>query len=449
LTPYTGFGALADTRVPPEEVRELQHSLLRSHAAGAGAPLPRRLVRAMLAIRLSTVARGNSGVRPEVARRIAEMLNRDLVPVVPEIGSLGASGDLAQLAHTFLPLIGEGAYLDGGDGADLAPLSLGPKEGLALTNGTDAMLAAGVLAAADVAVLVSTADVVAALSVEALLGTDRPFAERVHALRPHPGQLASAANLRRLLAGSEVVASHRESHHAVQDAYSLRCTPQVHGACRDLAGWASAVFERELASTIDNPLVFVDTEEVVSGGNFHGEPLAFAHDSMAIALAEVGSISERRVNRLLDASLSRGLPAFLSRHSGLNSGLMLAQYTSAALVTELRLLAQPASIHSISTSAEQEDHVSMGWTAARQTMAAVEHCARVLGIELMAACQGLELRAPLRPGPAGGAVLALVRRSVPTLERDRALDGDIAECARLVRGGDVLAAARGAVGDIA
>ncbi|MHB8507293.1 MAG: histidine ammonia-lyase [Candidatus Dormibacteria bacterium] len=444
----TGFGALADTRIAPAQARQLQSSLLRSHAAATGPPLPAEVVRAMMAIRAATLARGNSGARPVVVRRIIEMLNLDLVPAVPAIGSLGASGDLAQLAHVFITLLGEGSFLDGRTLASvgLEPLELAAKEGLALTNGTDGMLAMGILVGQGLDYLLKTADLVAGLSVEALLGTDRAFAERVHALRPHPGQVASAANLRRVLAGSEVVASHHDSHHAVQDAYSLRCTPQVHGACRDLAAWASEVFERELASTIDNPVVFAEAGDVVSAGNFHGEPLAFAHDTRAMVLAELASISERRVNRLLDRNLSHGLPAFLSQDSGLNSGLMLTQYTSAALVTELRLLANPASIHSIATSAEQEDHVSMGWTAALKCGRGADLCARVLGIELIAACQGLELRAPLRPGPAGAAVLEALRARVPFLGPDRALDGDIEAAAELVRDGSILRAAEAAIG---
>ena len=444
----TGFGSLANTRIAPEEAEELQLALIRSHAAAVGAPLPREIVRGMMAIRCSMLARGRSAVRPQVVRAIAEMLNRDLVPEVPETGSLGASGDLAQLAHTFLPLIGEGRFLDGRSPAEagLSPLRLAPKEGLALLNGTDAMLSAGLLVSRRVANLLKTADVVAAMTVEGALGSSRPFQARLHEVRGQAGQLLSAANLAQLLDGSQIVASHRASNHAVQDAYSLRCTPQVHGAARDGAGFAAQQFGRELGAIIDNPLVFVDTEEVISGGNFHGEPLAFAHDMLAIVLAELASISERRLNRLLDPKLSQGLPPFLSRHSGLNSGLMLSQYTAAALVTELRLLAAPASVHSISTSAEQEDHVSMGWTAARQALRGAELCAQVLAIEAIAAAQALELRAPIAPAVGTAAALAAIRVRVPALEGDRVLAGDLAAALELVRDGTIAGAAEAAAG---
>jgi len=439
----TGFGALADKHIGPDDARELQAALLRSHAAGSGDPLPRAVVRAVMAIRAATLARGFSGARPELVRAIIALLNADLVPVVPELGSLGASGDLAPLAHTFITLMGEGRFLDGRSLADagLEPLLPAPKEGLALTNGTDAMLAAGVLVSAEMRTLLRTCDIAAALSVEALLGTDRAFGAEINALRPHPGQQASAANLRALLGGSGIVSSHRASHHAVQDAYSLRCTPQVHGACRDLATFADDVFGRELESLIDNPVVFPDTGDVVSAGNFHGEPLAFAHDMLAIAMAELAAISERRLNRLLDPKLSRGLPAFLSPREGINSGLMLAQYTAGALLTDLRLNAQPASIHNVSTSGGQEDHVSMGWTAARQAMASVDLAFRAVAVELMAGCEALERRAPLRPGPATAAVLRVVRDRVAPLREDRELAPDLAAVAELARSGEVVAAA--------
>jgi histidine ammonia-lyase len=447
----TGFGALANTRIRPDQAGELQHSLLRSHAAGSGDELPEVLVRGIIAIRCATLARGHSGARPELLEGMVRMLNDNLLGAVPDTGSLGASGDLAQLAHTFLPLVGEGPLRDGRSPAEagLAPIRLQAKEGLALLNGTDAMLAAGILLVDRVTNLVTAADVVAAMSIEALLGTDRPFQERLHRLRPHPGQLASASNLARLLRGSRLMASHRDSDHAVQDAYSLRCTPQVHGACRDTLTFARDVFERELASTIDNPVVFVEDGDVVSGGNFHGEPLAFAHDFMAIALAELGSISERRINRMLDSHLSQGLPAFLSPDSGLNSGLMLTQYNAAAVVTELRLNAQPASVHSISTSAEQEDHVSMGWTAAKKALRSADLLAGVLGTELLSACQALELRHGPPPSAASAAVLKLVRGEVEPLALDRVPAPDMATVTRLIREGAVVASAAAECGQLA
>ncbi|MHB8573507.1 MAG: histidine ammonia-lyase [Candidatus Dormibacteria bacterium] len=443
----TGFGALSNRRIEASEAGRLQESLLRSHAAGVGDPLAPELVRAMMLIRAAALSRGYSGVRPELVRAIVEDLNDGRVASVPSIGSLGASGDLAQLAHTFLPLIGEGTLMTGEPRAQ--PMHLAPKEGLALTNGTDAMLAAGVLLVRDVEMLLVTADVIAAMSVESLLGTDRPFQARLHALRPHPGQRSSASNLLALLAGSSIVASHRDSDHAVQDAYSLRCTPQVHGACRDTVSFARQVFERELASVIDNPVIFPEDGEVISGGNFHGEALAIAHDMIAIAIAEIAAISERRLNRLLDPQLSGGLPAFLSPRSGVNSGFMLIQYTAVALITEMRLLAAPASVHSIPTSAEQEDHVSMGWTAALKVRRSLDHGWRVLGAELLAAAQAIELRAPLTPSPAAAAVTRVVRSRVRPMGEDRPLDSDLEACAQLCRDGSVQRAAAGAVEQLA
>ncbi|MGH7904972.1 MAG: histidine ammonia-lyase, partial [Candidatus Dormibacteraceae bacterium] len=371
----TGFGALANTRIPPSHRSEMQQAIIRSHAAGMGPALEAEVVRAMILLRVRTLALGYSGVRTELARGLAGLLNAGITPLVPAHGSLGASGDLAPLAHVGLCLIGEGEAVDAEGrrlpaaealaGVGIAPLRLQSKEGLALINGTDGMLGMLCLACHDLANLLRTADVTAAMTVEALLGTDRPFAEALQAIRPHPGQLASAANLTRLLAGSPIKASHRHLDHAVQDSYSMRCSPQVAGAARDTLAFALAVAERELGSVTDNPVV-LPTGEVESTGNFHGEPVAFACDFLAIAAAEVGAIAERRVDRILDPDRSAGLPPFLTTEPGVNSGLMIAQYAAAALVAENRRLAAPASVDSIPTSGMQEDHVSMGWSAARK-----------------------------------------------------------------------------------
>lgn len=426
----TGFGALADVRIPEGDVERLQLSLLRSHSAGVGDPLEEEIVRAMLLLRARTLSQGYSGVRPVIAERLVEFINQRLHPVVPEQGSVGASGDLAQLAHLSLPLIGEGEAVyqgnpvSGSDALRLAgidPISLSYKEGLSLLNGTEAMLAVGALVQADAEVLARTADVICAMSVEALLGTDRAYDERLHQVRPHPGQGVSAENLLKLLNGSEIVASHRESTHAVQDAYSLRCAPQVHGAVRDVLSYSRLVFERELASVTDNPIVFSSTGDLLSGGNFHGEPLGFALDFLAAALAELGSISERRTDRLLDPNHSSGLPPFLSENAGINSGFMLVQYTQAALVAENRLLASPATVDTIPTSGTQEDHVSMGWNAALKARRVVRNAALVLAGEAICAAQGIDLRSPAKPAAATGAAHEKLRSLVPHLDEDRAL----------------------------
>ena len=441
----TGFGALASTRIDPADATALQVSLLRSHAAGVGAPLPAELVRAMLLLRARTLAQGHSGARIEVVARLVELLNRNMLPVVPEQGSVGASGDLAAFAHLALPLIGEGQLTIDGSArpaaealADqgLEPLRLEPKEGLSLLNGTEGMLSFGVLGHATACRLARAADIACALSAEALLGSSRPFQERIHRLRPHPGQLTSAANIAALLEGSEIVASHRDDFvHAVQDAYSLRCAPQVHGAARDVLGYAGEVFARELGAVVDNPIVFPDAGDVVSGGNFHGQPLAFALDFMAIATTELGSISERRTDRILDPERSAGLPPFLALRPGVNSGLMLAQYTAAALVAESRVLSHPASIDSIPTSGSQEDHVSMGWGAGRKLRSVLSAIARVLAVELICGAQGTEARRPLRPAPGTAAALDAVRTVVLPLDGDRVLGGDIEAVAALILDG--------------
>lgn len=445
----TGFGALATRNIPAAERTRLQRSLIRSHAAGNGPRVEDEVVRAMMLLRLATLASGHSGVRPTTVAAYAAMLNSGLVPLVHEYGSLGCSGDLAPLAHCALALTGEGTVLDGGRErpaaaalADhgLAPVELAEKEGLALINGTDGMLGMLVLALADLELLLDTADLAAAMSVEGQLGTDRTFAADLMALRPHPGQATSAANLRRLLAGSPIVASHRDGDGVVQDAYSLRCSPQVHGSVRDAVGFAALVADRELASAIDNPSV-LDDGRVESHGNFHGAPVAHVLDFLAIGVADLAGISERRTDRFLDVARSRGLPPFLADDPGIDSGMMIAQYTQAGICSTLKRLAVPASVDTIPSSAMQEDHVSMGWHAARKLRAAVDGLSRVLAIELLVAARGIDLRAPLRPGSATGAAIAVLREVVPGPGPDRFLAPEIEATHRLVTSGRLVAAA--------
>ncbi len=441
----TGFGALATTHISGAQVDHLQYELLRSHAAAVGEPLPDRVVRAMLVLRARTLAQGHSGVRPVVVETILALLAHDVLPLVPGQGSVGASGDLAPFAHLALPLIGEGLVRVDGRMAPAAealrtagiePLHLRAKEGLSLLNGTEGMLAMGVLALAEAERLADVADQACALTIEAVMGSVRPYDRRVHQLRPHPGQIESARRIRSLLHGSQIEASHRNDFtHAVQDAYSLRCAPQVHGAVRDTLDHAARVFERELGSVVDNPIVFPDTDEVVSAGNFHGQPLAFALDFVAIALEELASISERRTDRMLDPTRSMGLSPFLATEAGLHSGLMLAQYTAAALVAESRVLAHPASIDSIPTSGLQEDHVSMGFGAARKLWQVIDNVRRVLAVELLCAAQGVDQRAPLRPGVGTAEVHRAVRSVVATLTDDRPIGVDIEAIARLISTG--------------
>ncbi|GAB3221847.1 histidine ammonia-lyase [Glycomyces halotolerans] len=414
----TGFGALAGTFIEPERRAELQHALIRSHAAGVGERMSDEVVRAMMLLRLRSLAMGRSGVRPEVAQSLAALLNAGVTPWVPRHGSLGASGDLAPLAHCAMVMLGEG-WAVGKDGArieasaaladaGLRPIALSSKEGLALINGTDGMLGMLVLALADAEHLLTMADVCAALTIEAMLGSDRPFQAELHELRPHPGQEASAANIYRLLQESEIMDSHRDDMmHAVQDAYSMRCAPQVAGAARDVLAFAGTVAERELVSVVDNPVVLPDGR-VESTGNFHGAPLGYAADFLAIAAADVGSIAERRVDRLLDVTRSRGLPAFLSPDPGVNSGLMIAQYTAAGIVEDNRRLAHPASVGSVPTSGMQEDHVSMGWSAGCKLREVIDNLGSVLAIELLAAVRGLQLRRPLTGSPAARAAIRAV-----------------------------------------
>jgi histidine ammonia-lyase len=455
----TGFGALATRHIPAELRARLQASLIRSHAAGMGDPVEREVIRALMLLRLKTLASGRTGIRPVVAQSLAALLNAGVTPVVREHGSLGCSGDLAPLAHCALVLIGEGEATTA-DGqlvpgtaalelAGVAPVELAAKEGLALINGTDGMLGMLVMACADLRALCQAADITAALSVEALLGTDQVFLPELHfPLRPHPGQAASADNMLRVLAGSAIVASHREGDTRVQDAYSLRCAPQVAGAVRDTLAHAETVAARELAAAVDNPVVLPDGR-VSSNGNFHGAPVGYVLDFLAIAVADLGSMAERRTDRLLDPARSHGLPAFLADDPGVDSGLMIAQYTQAAMVAENKRLAVPASVDSIPSSAMQEDHVSMGWGAARKLRTALDNLRRILAVELVAAARGAELRAPLTSGPGTGAAIAALRAAgVPGPGPDRFLAPQLDQAARLLASGDLTSAVAAVTGGL-
>jgi histidine ammonia-lyase len=455
----TGFGALAGTRIDPADAADLQLGIVTSHATAVGRPLSRPEARAMLLLRAHVLALGHSGVRPELVELMVDMLNRDVVPVVPEQGSLGASGDLAPLANLALPVVGRGEVLaedgisreravDAFERAGLSALSLEAKEGLALVNGTQGMLAVGTLALDRAERLARTADVVAAMTIEAAMGTDAPFDERLQRLRPHPGQVASASNLRRLLAGSPIVASHRDSPHLVQDAYSLRCAPQVAGAARDIAASVRHVLSIEANAVSDNPIVLPDDAEIRSGGNFHGMPVALALDALAASLVPLASISERRLYRLLDDGTSNGLPPFLVPQSGLNSGFMLVQYTAASLVSECKTLAHPASVDTIPSSAGQEDHVSMGMTAARHARDVAVNAEVVLSLEALAAAQALDFRRPLEPGGATRAVHDALRERVPFVEHDREFGPDIDAATTLVRDGALEVAAASVIGPL-
>jgi histidine ammonia-lyase len=454
----TGFGALATTHISLERRTDLQRSLVRSHAAGTGAPVEREVVRAMQLLRLHTLATGHTGARPSVALAMAALLNADLTPVVAEFGSLGCSGDLAPLAACALALMGEGEVHDqagrlrpAGEALaahGLTPVVLAEKEGLALLNGTDGMLGMLVMAIHDLTALVTVADLSAAMSVEALLGTDQAFADDLQVLRPHPGQAASAANLRALLAGSGIVASHSgRADTRVQDAYSLRCAPQVAGACRDTLDHARRVASWELASAIDNPVVLADGR-VESNGNFHGAPVGYVLDFLAIAAADLASMAERRTDRMLDRSRSHGLPPFLAGEPGVDSGHMIAQYTQAGLVSECKRLAVPASVDSIPSSAMQEDHVSMGWSAARKLRRSIDLVGRVLAIEILSAARALDFRAPLEPAPATAAVVRHLRRDVRGPGPDRHLAPEIQAAVQGVRDGSLVAAAQVATGPL-
>ena len=455
----TGFGALATRHIPPDRRAQLQRSLIRSHAAGSGPEVETEVVRGLMLLRLSTLASGRTGVRLTVPQTYARMLNAGITPLVREYGSLGCSGDLAPLAHCALAAMGEGTVrvrsghavpaADALAAAGIQPLVLAEKEGLALINGTDGMLGMLVLAAADLALLLRTADITAAMSVEGQLGTDAVFAADLQRLRPHPGQAASAANLRALLDGSAIMESHRGPDCTrVQDAYSLRCSPQVHGAARDTLAHAETVAERELASAIDNPVVTLDGR-VESNGNFHGAPVGYVLDFLAIAVADLASIAERRTDRFLDVARSHGLPPFLADDPGVDSGHMIAQYTSAGIVSELKRLAVPASVDSIPSSAMQEDHVSMGWSAARKLRRAVDGLTQVLAIELLTAARALDLRSPLTPAPATAAVVAGLRaQSVAGPGGDRFLSPEIETAVDYVKSGDAVRAAETVTGPL-
>jgi histidine ammonia-lyase len=462
----TGVGKLSDVRIVGDQIRELQVNLVRSHAAGVGDPLPAAEARAMMLLRANSLAKGYSGVRAIVIDRLCEMLNRGVTPFVPSQGSVGASGDLAPLAHLALTLIGEGeciettgARIPSGDAlkrAQIKPLTLEAKESISLINGTQGMLAVGTLALLAAETLVDSADVLGGLCCDALKGTDAAFDERIHKARPHSGQMKTAANLRKMLEGSQIRESHRTCDR-VQDAYSLRCIPQVHGAVRDTLAHCREVFEIEANSAVDNPLVFVTSTihvgtaasavqerssaalsgDVISGGNFHGQPLAFALDFLAIALSALAGISERRIERLVNPALSEGLPPFLAQGAGLNSGFMLPQVTAAALASENKVLAHPASVDSITTSGNKEDYVSMGMTAANKLKRVVENTRNVLAIEAMAVAQAIDFLAPLKTSKRGQAAHAAIRAVCPTVDKDRVMYKDFAQLAQLIASGKV------------
>jgi len=454
----TGFGALAETRIHEGDVRALQRNLVRSHASGVGPDLGEAEVRAMMVLRAQVIALGHSGVRVEIVDALLAMLNRNVVPRIHAQGSVGASGDLAPLAHLALALIGEGeATFDGQRrpaaaalaAAGLTPVELAAKEGLSLINGTQYMTALGALALRDAARLATAADIAGGLSLEALKGSKRPFDERLMRVRPHPGQAACAENLRAMLVESEIMESHVNCG-KVQDPYSLRCMPQVHGATRDALAWAAAVVEREVNSVTDNPTVFLgdDGADLISGGNFHGQPVAIALDLAAIAAAELANISERRVEQLVNPALSSGLTPFLAKDSGLHSGFMIAQVASASLVSENKVLCHPASVDSIPSSAGREDHVSMGSISARKLAQVIDNVTSSLAIEVMTAAAGVDQRRPLRPARGVAAAHACVRRVVAELGDDRPLSPDIATVAGLLRSGELIRAVEEAVGEL-
>jgi histidine ammonia-lyase len=452
----TGVGKLSDVHIGGPQIRELQLNLVRSHAVGVGAPLPIAETRAMMLLRATSLAKGHSGVRAIIIDTLCEMLNRGVTPIVPSQGSVGASGDLAPLAHLALAMIGEGeCFDDRGQGiassdalkrAQIRPVVLESKESISLINGTQAMLALGTLTLLAAETLVDSADVIGGMSCDALKGTDAAFDERIHKARPHNGQIKTAANLRRMLEGSQI----RESHRAcgrVQDAYSLRCIPQVHGAVRDTLAHCREIFETEANSAVDNPLVFISDPrsakgDVISGGNFHGEPLAFALDFLAIALSALAGISERRIERLVNPALSEGLPAFLAPGAGLNSGFMMPQVTAAALVSENKVLAHPASVDSITTSGNKEDYVSMGMTAALKLRRIVENTRNVLAIEAMAVAQALDFLAPLKASKRGQAAHAAIRSVCPAMEKDRVMYHDFERIYELIARGKIAEALR-------
>jgi histidine ammonia-lyase len=452
----TGFGALSDVAISGKDTRRLQENILMSHAAGVGRPLDAETVRAVMTLRVKDFARGHSGIRLETAQQLLELLNRGVVPVIPEKGSVGASGDLAPLAHLALVLLGKGAAFYNGQkmsGAEalkasgLAPIRLESAEGLALVNGTQVMTAIGALSVHDARQLSRLTDIAASMTLEVLMGSRTEFNPKIHQVRPHPGQIAAAANMERITRASEIISSHSDCSR-VQDAYTLRCSPQVHGATKDAIAYCRRVVETELNASTGNPLIFAESEEFLLGGNFHGQPVALAMDFLGIAVAELANISERRIERLVNPMLS-GLPAFLVSDGGLNSGFMIAQYTAAALVSENKVLAHPASVDSIPTSANKEDHVSMGTIAARKGREIVANTENVIGIELLCAAQALDLFTNLKPGEGTLAAYQAIRRVIPHLDTDRFLAADIDAMRELMRSGAILAAVEERVGELA
>ncbi len=455
----TGFGKFSDVRIKKTETAELQRRLVLSHAAGVGTALDPNVVHLMMALKIKNLSRGYSGIRPETLALLTELYNRGIIPVVPEQGSVGASGDLAPLAHMTLPLIGKGeVFIQSITGYQqmvsmialktmgLEPIVLAAKEGLALLNGTQAMQAVGLSTLLRAENLVRSADIIGAMSLEGLLGSLTPFDPRIQTVRRHKGQVKVAANVRTILENSPIVDSHKHSHHRVQDAYCLRCIPQVHGAIRDGFDYVSSVFENEMNGVTDNPLIFTEDKDVLSGGNFHGEPVALAADYLGILLAELANISERRIEHMMDGSLSE-MQGFLIEEGGLNSGFMIAQVTAAALVSENKVLAHPASVDSIPTSANKEDHVSMGMHAARKARDIAGNTEKVLAVELICACQAFDLRAPLVPSPVTGAILKRVREEIEYWDKDRLMYKDLEKARQLVHSGELVKIVREETGD--
>jgi histidine ammonia-lyase len=452
----TGFGALCSVAIPAEQTRALQRNILLSHAAGVGSPLPEEVVRATMAVRVNDLARGLAGIRMETLQALAALLNARVTPVVPEKGSVGASGDLAPMAHLALVLAGEGeAFHMGGRmkgrdalaAARLDSIRLEAGEGLALINGTQVMTGIAGLAVHDAARLARTADIACSISLEVLMGTNVEFDPRIHAARPHPGQTAAAANMFRITEASAIMSSHRDCGR-IQDAYTLRCSPQVHGASRDAVSHCRRVVETEMNSSTSNPLIFADQGDFLLGGNFHGQPVALAADYLCMAAAELADVSERRIERLVNPQLS-GLPAFLVAESGLNSGFMIAQYTAAALVSENKVLAHPACVDSIPTSANKEDHVSMGTISARKLRSVIENAENVLAIELLCGCQAVDLLTRGKPGRGTEAAYRTCREAVPRLDSDRQLSRDIETMVDLVRSGEIIRRVEQAIGPLA
>ncbi len=451
----TGFGALSDVTISAINTRRLQENIIMSHSAGVGAPLSPETVRAVMVLRIKDLARGHSGIRLETVQRLIELLNLNICPVIPEKGSVGASGDLAPLAHLALVLLGKGEAFCKGKrmpGAEalkmfgLTPIILESAEGLALVNGTQVMTAIGALSVNDALQLSKLTDIAAAMTLEVLMGSRTEFNPRIHMVRPHPGQAAVADNMERIIQDSEIITSHKDCFR-IQDAYTLRCSPQVHGATKDAIGYARNVIEIEMNASTNNPLIFADQEDFLLGGNFHGQPVGLALDFLGMSVAELANISERRIERLVNPNLS-GLPAFLVKDGGLNSGFMIAQYTAAALVSENKVLAHPASVDSIPTSANKEDHVSMGTIAARKSRTIIDNARDVIAIELLCAAQALDLFTNLKPGRGTKAAYDVIRKTIAHLETDRILAADIACMRRLMQGNDILAAVEEAVGKL-